>query len=500
MTQPAFSLADAIEERVYVQTPVDTDRDGRLDRVAIDISRPRETATQGFKVPVIFEHSPYRKGTWGDVPYPSVLVDELPQNGSTSRSGLRRRLTWRPSVRWRRPTCPARWTTTTCRAATRWCSARASAPADSDGCPTSGDQAETLGTKAVIDWLNGRAPGFDASGAPVAAGWTTGDGRHDRRLLQRHAAQPGGHDRRRGTEDHRAGLRDQQLVRLLPGQRSGRRARARSRARTPTSWPSTPPARPARPRALRRRDRRDHRGAGPGHRRLLAVLAATATTSTPARWRRASSSCTASTTGTCKTEHFAGWWDELAKRDVPRKIWLHQGGHGGPGSNASVTLPDGRTWTYKQTENRWFDFWLWNVRQRHHGRADRGRCSGRTGCTPRTPTGPTRAPMRSRCGWPRPTPTDPGTLTSGQPPTVKVEQSFVDEGRTIHPDTLVAQPGHGQPEPTRLPLPRADPERPHLRTSGDAAADGDRQQTGREPDRVPGRLRPGRLDGRSVSW
>ncbi|MEK8104886.1 CocE/NonD family hydrolase [Micromonospora sp. M12] len=31
-----------------------------------------------------------------------------------------------------------------------------------------------------------------------------------------------------------------------------------------------------------------------------------------------------------KTEHFAGWWDQLAKRDVPRKIWLHQGGHGGP--------------------------------------------------------------------------------------------------------------------------------------------------------------------------
>src|SRR4051794_10711461 len=48
MTQPVFSLADAIEERVFVQTPVDTDHDGRLDRVAIDISRPRETATQGF--------------------------------------------------------------------------------------------------------------------------------------------------------------------------------------------------------------------------------------------------------------------------------------------------------------------------------------------------------------------------------------------------------------------------------------------------------------------
>ncbi|MEK8104888.1 hypothetical protein NKG94_06140 [Micromonospora sp. M12] len=49
MTQPVFSLADAIEERVFVQTPVDTDHDGRLDRVAIDISRPgnRHAGLQG---------------------------------------------------------------------------------------------------------------------------------------------------------------------------------------------------------------------------------------------------------------------------------------------------------------------------------------------------------------------------------------------------------------------------------------------------------------------
>src|SRR5690606_14387663 len=47
--------------------------------------------------------------------------------------------------------------------------------ADSDGCPTSGDRAETLATKAIIDWLNGRAKGFDASGEPVEADWTNGD-------------------------------------------------------------------------------------------------------------------------------------------------------------------------------------------------------------------------------------------------------------------------------------------------------------------------------------
>ena len=38
---------------------------------------------------------------------------------------------------------------------------------NSDGCPDVGGPAETLGTKAVIDWLNGRARGFDADGQPV---------------------------------------------------------------------------------------------------------------------------------------------------------------------------------------------------------------------------------------------------------------------------------------------------------------------------------------------
>jgi X-Pro dipeptidyl-peptidase len=44
----------------------------------------------------------------------------------------------------------------------------------SDGCPDVGGPWETLGTKAVIDWLNGRARGFDAAGNPVSADWTTG--------------------------------------------------------------------------------------------------------------------------------------------------------------------------------------------------------------------------------------------------------------------------------------------------------------------------------------
>ena len=59
ITQPVFSLDDAIEETLYVETTVDSDHDGRRDRVRIRISR-RARRRQGYKVPVVFEHSPYR--------------------------------------------------------------------------------------------------------------------------------------------------------------------------------------------------------------------------------------------------------------------------------------------------------------------------------------------------------------------------------------------------------------------------------------------------------
>ena len=44
----------------------------------------------------------------------------------------------------------------------------------STGCPTSGGQNETLGIKAVIDWLNGRTTAVDGDGKKVKAYWTTG--------------------------------------------------------------------------------------------------------------------------------------------------------------------------------------------------------------------------------------------------------------------------------------------------------------------------------------
>lgn len=57
-TQPVFDYKECIFEKVYVETPVDTDGDGKLDLIAVYIRRPKETL-EGLKVPAIYVANPY---------------------------------------------------------------------------------------------------------------------------------------------------------------------------------------------------------------------------------------------------------------------------------------------------------------------------------------------------------------------------------------------------------------------------------------------------------
>ncbi|SDY91195.1 dipeptidyl-peptidase IV Serine peptidase. MEROPS family S15 [Micromonospora pattaloongensis] len=435
MTQPIYSFADAIEERVYVETPLDTDNDGRRDRVAIDVSRPRETATAGLKVPVIFEHSPYRKGVWGDVPYPSVLVDELPQAGRGHGLGAR---SLDVAIQRAKANLPGSLDDYYVPRGYAVVLGQSIGTGDSDGCPTSGDRAETLGTKAVIDWLNGRAKGFTATGEPVTAGWTTGavgmTGVSYNGTLPNMVATTGV-----------AGLktiipvsaisswydyyRANGLV-VAPGTYQGEDADVLAKFTAGQARAEGPCADEI-ARITEEQDRvtgdytrfwreRDYR---PDARNVRASVFVVHGLND---WN-------------VKPENFAGWWDQLARFDVPRKIWLHQGGHGGPGAAATVTLPDGRSWTYRQTENRWFDYWLWNVR---NGIMDE-------------PTAVVQREDRAYttyANWPDPAArvvplrltaadaTAPGGLTADRARPSRVTQGFVDAGRTIGPDALVAGP------------------------------------------------------------
>ena len=118
--QPVFSTVPAtwIRQELWVETEVDSDFDGKLDRIHTDVSRVQETDTDGLKVPVIMEASPYYAGTRTSSTGPSTTRSA--SRRPRGRSGRRRCSTRarRSRTRSRRPGC---------RAATRSCTSRASA-------------------------------------------------------------------------------------------------------------------------------------------------------------------------------------------------------------------------------------------------------------------------------------------------------------------------------------------------------------------------------------
>ncbi|MQS89368.1 Xaa-Pro dipeptidyl-peptidase [Companilactobacillus mishanensis] len=61
-TLPVFDPHKLIREVVYVESPQDTDNDGKLDLLKAEILRPAETES-GLKVPILYTASPYNQGT-----------------------------------------------------------------------------------------------------------------------------------------------------------------------------------------------------------------------------------------------------------------------------------------------------------------------------------------------------------------------------------------------------------------------------------------------------
>ncbi len=239
---------------------------------------------------MVFEHSPYR-GDFGDAVNHPVDFDFLPQeflgeDGRKATGARKSRLRRKANARAARARLDARADLPDSSLDNYYVPrgyavvlGESIGTFNSDGCPTVGDRVETLGTKAVIDWLNGRARGFDEAGNRVTAGLDDRRRWHDRRLLQRHPPEPGRHHRRRGARDDHPGLGDLQLVRLLPRQRPGRRPalgdpgsggerlprRGHRRARLLHRWQPDG-------RSLRPDDPRASPSTGPRDRRLEPVL------------------------------------------------------------------------------------------------------------------------------------------------------------------------------------------------------------------------------------
>src|SRR5262245_56833351 len=65
LSQAVFTSTrrDWVQGQVWVDSTFDSDGDGKLDRMHTDYVLPPETMTDGLKVPVIYEDSPYFAGT-----------------------------------------------------------------------------------------------------------------------------------------------------------------------------------------------------------------------------------------------------------------------------------------------------------------------------------------------------------------------------------------------------------------------------------------------------
>ena len=162
--------ASWIKQELWVETEFDSDGDGKKDRMHVDVTRPKQTDSEGLKVPVVFVSSPYFAGTSGprnflwDVnqevdaaPPPRTSQPEIPFRASRPVISTSEINVWVPRG---------------------FAVVHSEAPGTglSQGCPTVGGAPEELAPKAVIDWLNGRAKAYttQTGRVEVKASWTTG--------------------------------------------------------------------------------------------------------------------------------------------------------------------------------------------------------------------------------------------------------------------------------------------------------------------------------------
>ena len=169
----AFSdSTEWIRHHLWVETGFDTDGDGRPDRLHVDVARPAQTETEGLRVPVIYETSPYYSGVSG------LDFDHFWELGQEVGGEPQPRDPFPPTIPHiaDQPMISASHVGTWVPRGFAVVHSQSPGTGQSDGCPTMGGANESLAPKAVVDWLNGRARGFSTpeGGEEVTAEWATG--------------------------------------------------------------------------------------------------------------------------------------------------------------------------------------------------------------------------------------------------------------------------------------------------------------------------------------
>ncbi|MFN2525420.1 MAG: CocE/NonD family hydrolase [Actinomycetota bacterium] len=348
VTQPVFSYPAAIRETVYVQSTIDGDFDGRLDLLATDIIRPKETS-KGLKVPVIYEMSPYYQslgrgneseikneedGDFSQEKFP-LFYDNyfVPRGYAVVLQDMR---------------------------GTR----------NSEGCQVYGDQEEPLDAQATIDWLNGKGTAFTATGEEVKASWSTGKvgmiGKSYDGSVANGAASLGV----KGLET----IVPISAISTWYNYHYHNGAQRTGTLLTPTIFaldcplcvePLTPMSTDEERGADYYRARAAEHGYCSAHGAALIAQGLSPTGDYNAFWAgrdylkdvknvRASVFLIHGLNDyNVVPSAYDSWWFALSKRDVPRKIWLAQIGH--------VDPFDFRRAEWVETLHRWFDYWLHDI-------------------------------------------------------------------------------------------------------------------------------------------
>ncbi len=431
-TEPVFSRADAVSQLVDIETEADSDHDGRRDTVRMRILRPKETDA-GLKVATIVEASPY----WGggnDVPFHPVDLDEdgLPVApriaGQTRLPGL-----IGPSV-------PFAGYTDNYFLPRGYAVAQLDSlgTGGSTGCPTSGGRNETIGAKAAVDWLNGRARGWDPDGRPVGAAWSTG-----------HVAMMGiSYNGTLPTAVATTGVEGLKAIVPISGISSWYDY---YRANGGVVAPGGYQGEDTDILAKGVYSRTDREICAPVLDRLTAEQDRATGDRSPfweerdylrdvRRIRAGVFAVHGGNDWNVKTQHFGQLWEALKQHDVPRKMWLHQAGHINP-------MPL-RMEEWLRQLHQWFDHWLYDL---DNGALD----------APPVEVEQADFSWRRQSDWPARGTRDltlrlnAGAL--GPLPGRAVEQSLTDAGRTLTAEALVASPEAANPNRlayTTGPLPR----------------------------------------------
>lgn len=342
VTQPVFSYEDALRETVYVQSTIDADLDGDLDLLATDIIRPAETE-RGLKVPVIYEMSPYYQSQGRGNESETKLEEDgdfVPQRFPLFYDNYFVPRGYAVVLQDMRGT------------------------RNSEGCMVLGGREELIDAQATVDWLNGRGKAFTAGGREVEADWATGKvgmiGKSYDGTIANGAASTG----------------VKGLTTIVPIAAISRwydyhlnnGVQYLNAYATPALFAFMIDQEPAddEERGLEWVEATFSEN-GPCTAVGLSVVAqaADARADYNAFWderdylkdARAVRASVFVVHGlndyNVKPNQFGQWWEALARRGVPRKIWLSQTGH--------VDPFDFRRAAWVETLHRWFDHWLYGI-------------------------------------------------------------------------------------------------------------------------------------------